>query len=478
MPFLKRKVKLDASGGVQAHTTQGFSGSNQVLHALNANFDRKLGGIVGREGSNQVNDMGSYPVDNLFVYKYGATKKYLGVFDNTTNTKIQFSASDNFAGSWSDAKNLGTGRDVFFENFIGKVFYFTGQDQPQMSNDLDASPTWSDVTNAPTAAKFPFVLNQRLHALTEDGFLWSSDVVDSTGLAFETTEWTSRGINPNDGQKCKMALRHRGRGVLIKEESIYTYDGNNEPEANITVGTHSGKSVIIGADGMLYFHHPTAIYAMDTGLPYPISRAVDRWLRNMSSANWETVVATRDDRNVFFSIGDVTITDVMEYDYGRTYSDVVLVYNVYTQRWTVYTGWDMTCAFYDEVTNKTYFGQSDGVIVQMHVAYADVRTAGTSAIPFEVIPHPEDYGYPEKLKNWGLVAVTGRLQQKIRVAGSYKELLTKKALTAEMKNGIAELSKKQSFYELWILIAESYNKTPPIVREIIQDKVEIFDDTK
>lgn len=480
MPGFKRKVTGDFSGGNQSHTTKNLAGSNQLLHSLNADFDRKLGGAIGRKGSNVVSGgaIAAYRILALFVYKYSTTKKYLAVYDNTTNTIIALSDAANFAGTWATAKSLGTGREVFFENFIGKVFYFTGQDTPQYSDDLDASPTWTNVTGAPTAGKFPFVLNQALHVLTEAGFLWSSDVVDSTGLAFTSTTWTSRGINPNDGQKCTGAIRHRGRGVLFKEESIYRYDGTNEPEAVITVGTHSWRSIIIGADGNLGFHHRRAIYEMGAGMPSPISRPVQKFLDGMDSANWQYVAALTDEKCNYYWIGNVTINDPLEFDNGRTYTDVVLVWNVFTRRWSVYTGWNMRSAIFDETTGKSYFGTAAGKVTEINVAYKDVDGATENAIDFQVMPYPMDYGYPEKDKTAKLIAATGRLQDQLKAADSYDNLFGEKGLSINMEDGVAQLDKDITFKQLWLYYAESYKDTPPFLESFIMDQVEFFEDTK
>ncbi len=192
---LPRKRIRDFSSGVQDRSSDNIG--TPVIHAMNADFDKRLGGILGRKGSVVLTTPAAYRILNLFTYKYGSTQKYIAVVDNTTNTVIYVSSTD-FTGSWSSVKSLTTGKEVFLENFIGKMFYFNGTDTPQSWDGT----TFTDVTNAPTEGRYPFVLNQRLYVLTEAGYLWKSDVVGSDGLSFSSTTWESRGINPNDGQKC------------------------------------------------------------------------------------------------------------------------------------------------------------------------------------------------------------------------------------------------------------------------------------
>lgn len=451
-----------------------------MLQIINGVIDAILGAIVGRKGSAVVSTVeASKRVLSLFVYKYSTTKKYLATLDDGTNNKIMWSSSNDFAGSWASVKNLTPGAEIFLENFIGKVFFFNGVDTPQSSSDIDGSPTWNNVTNAPTAGKFPFVLNQALHVLTESGFLWSSDVVDSTGLDFTSTEWTSRGINPNDGQKCTGAIRHRGRGVLFKTESIYNFDGSNEPEATINVGTHSHRSIGIGSNGNLYFHHPgSGINEIITGIPSVISRPVQKFLDNMDSANWDKVVFAKDDRHVYFHIGDVTINDPMYFDYKRTYTDVVLCFGVHTRRWVVFTDLNMRSSYFDELTGVTYFGRADGKIEKMNYNYAKVDGGTTTPISMEVIPNPEDFQYPERDSTFRNVYAVGRLQGELLAGPDYETLDSEKGSNATMKGGVATLNKPVTGKQLFLAYRESYTDTPPILTDIIMENTDVYDNKK
>lgn len=469
MAYLKRNQKQDLSGGVQSRTVAPLALGNQVYHALNAEFTSKLGAATGRRGSLvQSTVVAAQRILTILQWiKNDGTLKYFASASDgsgTPKTDLYINAAV-LAGAWSksleDYTNL---VDIFGINFINKLIVANGVDPVIGFN----GSTWGAITNAPVAGKFPEVYQQKLFLLTENGYLHWSDVVNSTGDDFTTTAWTNRGINPNDGQKCKMLKRHRNKLVILKEESIYNYDGSNEPEANITVGTHSGKSVVILGD--LFFHHPTAIYKKGVGDPVPISRAVQKFLDGMSSLNWSQVSAGRDLENVYFWIGDVTIVDPLEKDYGVTYTNVVLVFNVFAQTWTAYSGWDARVWFYDETSGLTYFGTSTGKIVKINTGYSDIDGATTLPINFEVIFMPEDCGYPEKDKEFRLIEVIGKYDTDILIATDYDKLVAQKKLNQERAGGIV------TGKELWVGVAEEYSDRPPRIEGLILDKVNLLDD--
>ncbi len=469
MPYLKRKNQLDNSGGVQTRTVEALAVSNQVKHALNAEFTSKIGAITGRKGSLvQSTVVAGQKVSNLLQWiKNDGTLKYFAVSDDgdgTPEVDVYINAGV-FAGAWSKSlENLTTAVDVFGTNFINKLIVANGVEAVKGFN----GSTWDAITNAPATGKYPEVFQARLFLITQTGYLYWSDVINSSGTDFTTTTWTNRGINPNDGQKTKMLKRHRNRLVILKEESIYRYDGSNEPDAIVKVGTHSGKSVVVLND--LFFYHLSGIYRMGMGEPVKISRAVEKYLDGMTTANWENVAAGRDLENVYFWIGDVTTSDPLEHDYLTTYSNVVLVYNVYSQSWTVYTGWDARIWFYDETSGLAYFGTSAGKVVKINTNYADVDGATTTPIIFEIIFMPEDYGYPEADKEFGQISVVGRYNSDILVAEDYDTLIGKEELNQKRSGGVPTCQK------LWVGVREQYSDKPPRIDGLILDKVNLLDD--
>jgi hypothetical protein len=474
MAELPRITRRDHSGGIQRKSVEAMKKPNQVLHIQNGECDSKIGAITGRKGSlKQSTVVASSLVHQLFIYRHLTTRKFLALSEDAatpTNTDIMLSAAADFAGAWSKSlEDWTTATRAFFENFIGKAFIFNGVNTPKQFNGT----TWATVTNAPTTGKYPAVFNQRLYVLGEDGFLNYSDVVDATGLAFSSTTWSNRGINPYDGQKGKGLVNHRGRLVIFKEESIYRYANNtNEPESIIDVGTHSDLSIVKFDN--LYFHHPTGIYRMGAGDPVLISQAVDKYLEGMSAANWPNVAAGRDLRNVYFWIGNVTINDPFEPDYGETYTDVVLVLNVFTGAWSVFTGWNARAWSFDKDNGNAYFATAAGKIFKINTNYADVDGITTTPIPFGTMFHAEDFGYPELEKKIGTIVVGGKYQSKIRIGNDPKTILE----AGQLDNGVGEANKSVSGKKIYVGVYESYADRPPRIQDLIFDDIEIYDERK
>ncbi len=212
--------------------------------------------------------------------------------------------------------------------------------------------------------------------------------------------------------------------------------------------------------------------------PDLISRPVEKFLKGMSSANWVNVASMKDQYNVYFWIGDVTINDVTAFDYGRSYTDVVLVFNVFSRRWTVFSGWNIRMGFYDDLTGDSFFGKSSGKIVKIGVGYSDVDGSTVTPISLDVIFRPENFDYPEKEKNVGQIFISGRLQGLLSSADGFEKLDSEQAHVGNMENGIAEICDGVQGKEIWVAYSESYIDTPPYIKYLIFDKIDIYDDAK
>lgn len=474
MPQLNRIQREDLSGGVQTRTNEALMLNRQVKHAFNAEFSTKLGSITGRKGSLvQSTVVATQKVLNMLKWiKNDGTVKYFAVSDDGAGipkVDIYINSLSSFAGTWAKSlQDWTTILPIYGENFVNKLMVFNGVDAPVA---WDGS-TWTAITNAPVTGLYPVVFNQKLYVLDAKGFLHYSDVTNATGTDFTTTTWLNRGINPNDGQVARGAIRHRGRIVILKDESIYRYDGSNEPEASITVGTHSHNSIVLLNN--IFFHHPTGIYQMGVGDPINISRAVKKYLDGMSSANWANVSGGRDLENLYMWIGDVTINDPLEHDFGRTYTDVVLVYNVYANVWTVYSNWNARVWFYDELNGETYFGTSEGKIVKINTGYSETDGSTVNKIHFEVIFTPENAHYPEKEKEFNQVFILGRYESDVLVGDSYIDMTTREKIT----NQEGVMNEKVTCKELWVGVSEEYSDTPPRIDGIIIDKINLLNNAQ
>lgn len=446
---------LDFSGGVQAATTPALTSDKTVIHCLNGDIQRKIGGISGRCGSTLKKAVGAV-VKSIKTFYNNSTRYYIVVASDGSNEVI-YTLDAGFIGTLTSKKAAHFTDDVsVYSETIGQnEMFFNGIDAPQQWTGA----IFSNITNAPVKGKFPAVYQQRLYVLTTDSFLYYSDVVNATGDGFTTTAWTNRGLNPNDGQEPKALVRHRSRLLAFKTESIYRYDGSNEPEPIINIGTHSERGVVL-TDMLAFFHHPTGIFQMGLGDPEHISQPVNKYLSGMNPDNWSKVSTERDNSNVYFWIGDVTINEPLEWDYRQTYTDVTLVYNFLLRRWSVYTGWNATTWFRDKTNGNLYFVKSDGSIVLVDpTVYSDEGRA----IDFQVRWAPITYGVPNLTKTIDHLFIDGSSNMNLKIGPTSKKVLASSNAT---DTGLTEIKQQIAFKKLWILAHAAYTKHPPFIEQL------------
>ncbi len=465
---LDRYTQPDHSGGVQNKTAPNLAQSNQVEHALNADFDGTIGWAIGRKGSDYQSTVETGELlQKMFIHRQGTARHYLTVSEDSSDTNVYKSSTENFAGSWTETLVRTINNDIYLKMFGTKTYAFNGTDTPREYN----GSTWAEVSDIPNACLFPEVYGQRLFGLSVDGFLYWSDVIDATGVGFTTADWTNRGVNPNDGQDSKMLVRHRALLYIFKEESIYRYDGTNEPDAVINIGTHSSKSVV-RTDKSLFFHYKRTIQKIDGGEPTNISRPVQKYLDGMSTSNWDKTAGGFDGNNVYMWIGDSTISDVTAFDYNTTYTDVVLVFNVWTERWTVYTNWNARVWFTDDEQGETYFGTADGRIIKINaVEFVDDDGTTENPIHFEMRYKGKHYGYPEKRKAIGAIHLLCSNGVRLRAGENPRELIHE----GFYDRGINSIVKQVDFNELFVEADAVYTKKPPVVKALIIDNAQLYD---
>lgn len=460
------------SGGMQTKVVPDLINGNQVLHCINGETDTKTGAITGRLGSlRQSIVVASQPILSLLIYyKNDLTKKYLASSDDGgTNVDLFINADENFSGVWSKTlEDWITAYEINGVNFANKLYCVNGVNAPKYFDGT----LWYDLVSAPLDGKYPEVYNQRLYILSTAGILWYSDVVNATGDGFSSSVWTNIGVNPNDGQLATGLIRHRGRLFIFKNESIYRYDGNTEPEASIRIGAHSPKSII--SLGSLFFFHSSGIHSIDSGDPVLISRPIQKFIDGMDTTNWSKVSAGKDTENVYFWLGNCTINDVHEFDYGAVYQNVVAKHNIYSQSWTIYTNWDARLWIFDESNGATYFADSTGKIFKIKEGYSDIDDTTILPIYLEVVFTPRDWGFPEKEKKVGRIIALGEFNSELQVGDSFNNLKSSNFI----EKGEANFPESIIAKDIWVALRESYTERPPRITNIIYDNVDLFDDAK
>jgi len=477
-----RQVFNNFSGGVQRKTVFSLSPNHQVRHALNVDFDFEIGTMTGRLGTlKQSAVVANDKILNLFVSKIGTARKFLAVSDDsqaTPKVDVYKNGNSDFAGTWTKSlEDFTTDVPVYFRNFVGKLYAFNGTDAPKSTTDYT---TWSAVTNGPADGKFPEIFQQRVYALSVNGVLHKSDVANDTGTDLTTTAWVNTQINPQDGEQCRGLISHRNKLVIFKEDSIYRYNGSDVAANIIKVGTHSEKGYVENRD--IYFHHPTGIFKLGGGEPIHISRPVEKYLSGMSSANFPNVAAGRDVENVYFWIGDVTISDDKEFDYNTTYSNVVLKFNVFSENWSVYSNWNARVFYFNTDDNLLHFGTSDGKIFKANIGNADIDGTTITPIQFQALLKPMDFDYPEAEKEIETVTGVGDYDWTISAGRSYEEL-NKPGTTAEVSRmpndsqnavGVATIPSTVIGKQIWTEINAIYTDSRPVVRSVVFNNIKLL----
>ena len=303
-----------------------------VSESVNLNFNT-IGAVTLRKGVTAVGS--GLPGSSLGLYEFrdsgtGTNNRLVAV----SGTALYYLS----AGTWTSKRSGLTA--------LSPARFTTFLDVLWMVNGTEATATWTGavadsfittgiVANAP---KGQYIDNFRNRVWiagnpTYPDRLYYSSAVSGTP---PTIEWTESDvlaghfdISPSDGDNITGIKRSKNTLLVFKRNHIYKVFSINEtePDPKIYVGTYSQESIVECMD-TIYFHHPTGIYQLnDSGLT-KISDAVKDYLNAMPSSAYTDVCGWTDGTCIYESIGTVTTN-------GVTYTNAVLVYNIFTKAWTV-----------------------------------------------------------------------------------------------------------------------------------------------
>lgn len=162
--------------------------------------------------------------------------------------------------------------------------------------------------------------------------LYFSSVITSAGNITWAPTVDFVDINPGDGEGITGLKRYSRILCVFKPNYIYQFQTSGvDPDPLIAVGTRSHESIIEGNRG-LYFHHDTGFYRYSGGYPTKISQPVVDVVEAIPFSQYESITAWRDSKNIFWSIGNVTIQERKE---SVTYKNAVLRYTESSDVWTL-----------------------------------------------------------------------------------------------------------------------------------------------
>lgn len=182
-------------------------------------------------------------------------------------------------------------------------------------------------------------------ALQSSDELWVSGTHNGKRL-FRWTEAPTSGVDVRlydtfplvggSNGRTKMLTNVGGYMMIASEDTLGAWDGSTLTAFDGDIGCVSDEGFVV-AYGTLFFAHYTGIYATSGGRPKLISNDVDRYFRGATKAGLESSYAGRKGMSVFFSIGAVTLYKP-DGSVERTLSDVVVEYDIRTDKWYVHTG--------------------------------------------------------------------------------------------------------------------------------------------
>jgi len=203
---------------------------------------------------------------------------------------------------------------------------------------------------------------------------------DADGVGEYKVSWTDGYITTSidldsDKGKCTGMGVIGGLLLIFFERSFYTWNGSAlQADPIVEIGCSSQESVA-KADGVLFFANNTGVYATRGGYPQRISRFMQDFFDNMSSANYANIAGGSDGEHYFCSIGDVTINN-------KLIENTVLRYTIKSQEWAVLSYPErhtVYSKYIDGTTVKLVAGTDDGNVIQIDSTDTQDNFAATNA---------------------------------------------------------------------------------------------------
>lgn len=123
--------------------------------------------------------------------------------------------------------------------------------------------------------------------------------------------------------------------MVANRNAMLTWNDYSLQAFDIDVGCVSPNGYIKNL-GSLYFIHYKGIFSSTGGMPVLLSRKVERYLAGATKAGLENAAAGTKGLNVFFAIGNVTLTNG-DGSLWKVLPNVCLEYNIADQNWYVHT---------------------------------------------------------------------------------------------------------------------------------------------
>jgi hypothetical protein len=119
------------------------------------------------------------------------------------------------------------------------------------------------------------------------------------------------------------------------KNSMISWNDYTLENFDLDVGCVSRKGYV-KMIGTMYFLHYTGIYATTGGVPQLISNKIEKYITGATKIGKETSAAGKKGRNIFFTLGDVTLYKP-DGSIDKILKDVCVEFNIIQQNWYVHT---------------------------------------------------------------------------------------------------------------------------------------------
>lgn len=394
MPQKYQAIRLsDFSGGVQTTTAGHLMLDSELRVGINVILD-EIGVVKKRKGYSQIGNQITASEDILGNYYFNSSTSAYSQHMVACNASIYYNSS----GTWTSISSGWTADTrVRFESFLDYVFFFNGVDTPESWLGTGAAGS-NNLTSAPVC-KYGRVFQDRFYFANETGnksrVYFSS--IPSDGEITWTTATDYLDVNPEDGQSITGLAENSGRLLIFKDNSMFRWSGySTEADPIIDIGTSSQESVQT-INAKTYFFNRYGVYVYDGGMPYLISRKIQKWIDAIDQSTLADATAEVDNDHYYLSVGDVTVD-------GTAYTNVVLVYHIPLKAWTIWTLGDAPKFFghyYSSGARLVSFGDSNGEVFRLNNGNDD----DSAPISVNIETKQYDLNTPEEEKKFTEVYV-------------------------------------------------------------------------
>ena len=321
----------DVSGGNIQKVSSDITIPNSVPFSMNLEFDRVLGEAVSRQGT------------NIIGSQMSAGNNCLGLFNHLDSTVANSVLLAGFNGSIFDA---GTGSEMLgglnssaqmeFATFLNTTLMLNGVQSRSYTNAGGWVSTGGalNVNGVPSGGKFPIEFKDRVYCAVTDR-LYYTNTATGGSVSWSASGSGSLQVEQEDGGGTLQGLNKvPGYLMVYKQRSLKRWNFDSTfPEDLINIGTQSHKSIVRARGKNYFFYGPNGFYETQGGYPKLISRPIQRIIEGIASSFYTNINGWSDNKDVYWSVGDVTVN--FDRGYTETYTNVVVRYTIDTQQFSV-----------------------------------------------------------------------------------------------------------------------------------------------